>query len=75
MDRRLEDRIRKLCDKVINAEDDREFQSLATELRESLSEQIGRLRAKLRDYPVTVERRSSEERWITRDGYHSDSCS
>jgi twitching motility protein PilT len=33
VDRRLEDHIRTLCAKLINAEDDEGFQSLATELR------------------------------------------
>jgi hypothetical protein len=61
VDRRLADHIRTLCSKLINAEDEEEFESLATELRASLKEHVERLRSKLRDYPVTVERRSSPQ--------------
>jgi hypothetical protein len=61
VDRRLEDRIRGVSAKLIDAEDDQEFQSLVIELRASLSAHIERLRAKLRDYPFVVERRSSKE--------------
>ena len=35
-----------------------EFHSLASELRASLSEHINRLRAKIAEFPVAIERRS-----------------
>lgn len=58
MERRLEDRIRELCERLIACEaDGPEFQKLATELRASLAEHIERLRAKLTDYPNNNERR------------------
>jgi hypothetical protein len=55
--RRLEDRIREQCSRLITCEND-EFKQLAVELRVSLSEHIERLRAKLVDYPAAIERRS-----------------
>jgi hypothetical protein len=57
MQRRLEDRIREQCLRLITCENG-EFQQLAVELRASLSEHIERLRAKLADYPAAIERRS-----------------
>jgi hypothetical protein len=59
VEKRREDRIRELCEKLISCKNDGpEFQQLAIELRTSLAEHIERLRAKLTDYPVDNERRS-----------------
>jgi hypothetical protein len=58
--RRLEDRIRDLCAKLIVAGDGKpEFESLAHELREALRKYTERIRAKLRDYPIANERRDT----------------
>jgi hypothetical protein len=59
VERRREDRIRELCEKLITCKSDGpEFQEIALELRASLAEHIERMRAKLTDYPVDNERRS-----------------
>jgi hypothetical protein len=42
-DRRLEDRIRELCNKAVTS-DDREFARVMTELRSAMREQIQRIR-------------------------------
>jgi hypothetical protein len=56
--RRIEDHIRSLCKKLVEANDSEEFRTLAMELRASLSEHIGRMRHRLGDYPLATERRS-----------------
>ena len=60
MKRRLEDRIRDLCAKLIGVADESspEFLSLSTNLRTALKEHVNRLRARLNDYPLFPERRS-----------------
>jgi hypothetical protein len=59
---RLEERIRTLCAKLIEAQDDSErFRHLSTELREALNEHTLRLRAELIEFPLTTERRRSSE--------------
>lgn len=62
MRRRLEDKIRDLCEKLIRAEDkSEEFHAAAAELRASLSEHISRLRRQVADYPIARDRRSRED--------------
>jgi hypothetical protein len=57
-DRRLEDRVKKLCKRLIEAEDGSEdFRQLAIELRRSTTECMERLRTKLQTYPPPHERR------------------
>ena len=61
VNRRLEDRIRGLCQALINSDNDgEEFHSLSVELRNELSAHIGRLRQRAAAYPIATERRSSE---------------
>lgn len=55
--RRVEDKIRKLSAKLLAAEEDEELRSMLVELREALHQHIERLRARLADYPIVVERR------------------
>jgi hypothetical protein len=55
---RLEDRIRTLCARLIEADEGSEdFKKVAEELRVSLTEHIGRIRTNLREYPARGERR------------------
>jgi hypothetical protein len=59
VNRRLEDTIQALCDKILACNDDgKEFQYLITELRAALREHVKRLRARLDQYPFAKERRS-----------------
>ena len=60
VERRLEDRIRRLCARLIRTDDGNEFHTVATELRASLAEHIDRLRSKLLEYPLGIERRTSK---------------
>jgi len=53
---RLEDRIRSLSKKLVEAEG-KEFQRLAIELRTAISEYVERLRARLSRYPSVHSRR------------------
>jgi hypothetical protein len=55
--RRVEDKIRKLSAQLLAAEEDEELRSMLVELREALHQHIERLRARLADYPIVVERR------------------
>ncbi len=58
--RRLEDRIRKLCNQLVAAESDLpEFHALAAGLRSCLTEHIGRTRERLADYPASSDRHQS----------------
>ena len=54
---RLEDRIRTLSEKLVQADGD-EFQRLAVELRAAITEHIECIRARLAQYPLAEERRS-----------------
>jgi hypothetical protein len=55
----MEDHIRNLCQKLIEAdEDSEEYKTVASELQLALSKQIGQIRNRLKDYPVAQERRS-----------------
>lgn len=52
---RLEDRIRGLCQKLIES-DEAEFESVAVELRSALKEHIERARGRLGLLPISSER-------------------
>jgi hypothetical protein len=57
--RRMEDHIRNLCQKLVEADDTSdEFAFIAAELRASLSEHIKQIRQRLKGYPLAKERRS-----------------
>lgn len=59
MERRLEDRIQKLCRQLLEADQEsKEFQRIAAKLRESLAEHISRTRTRLGGYPISNERRT-----------------
>jgi len=58
---RLEDRIRSLSKKLVEAED-KEFQRLAIELRTAISEYIERFRTRLSQYPWIHSRRF-DDKW------------
>ena len=55
--RRVEDKIRKLSAQLLAVEEDEELRPMLVELREALHQHIQRLRARLADYPIVVERR------------------
>jgi len=56
--RRVEDRIRRLSAQLLAAEEDEELRPMLVELREALHQHIERLRARLANYPIIVERRT-----------------
>jgi hypothetical protein len=54
----MEDKIRRLCTQLIAAKDDEEeFRTILVELRNTLHQNIERLRARFAAYPFVVERR------------------
>jgi len=55
--RRVEDKIRRLSEQLLAAEEDKELGPMLVELREALHQYIQRLRTRLADYPIVVERR------------------
>jgi hypothetical protein len=57
---RLEDRIRNLSKKLVEAEG-KEFQHLVIELRTALSEHIERFRTRSSQYPSVHSRRSADK--------------
>jgi len=58
MDRRTEDRIRKLCADVIAESDPEKTRALSLELRTELHRFISELRALVSAYPVVADRRT-----------------
>jgi len=58
---RLEDRIRSLSKKLVEAEG-KDFQHLAIELRTAISEYIARFRTRLSQYPSIHSRRFDDKR-------------
>lgn len=59
--RRIDDFIRSLCQKLIEAdEESEEYQKIAAELRTALTEQSKRSRKRLMTFPLPKERRTSE---------------
>ena len=58
----MEDRVRTLCQKLIDADDQsEEFRTIAAELQSALSEQIGRVRDRLTNYSLIRERRGTND--------------
>ena len=57
---RLEDRIRLLSEQLLKAEGE-EFEHIAVELRAAINEHIERIRARLRQYPLADDRRSTDD--------------
>jgi hypothetical protein len=62
--RRVEDKIRSLCTQVLTTKDDAELRSKLVELRDALHQHIERLRGRLFEYPVVLERREREQNRI-----------
>jgi hypothetical protein len=60
--RRIEDKIRARCGQLLAEQDEAKLTPLIVELRDELHRYIEQLRAKLVDYPVTIERRKSFSR-------------
>ena len=61
VNRRLEDRIRHLCEALIATDDDAEgFPFLAAELKSSLKEHIERIRSQVAAYPPGNDRRAAQ---------------
>lgn len=58
--KRLEDRIRLLSEQLLQAEGE-EFERIAVELRAAINEHIERIRARLRQYPLADDRRSTDD--------------
>ena len=56
----MDDKIRTLCQQVVAATDDKEQVERLVELRHALHLHIERLRKRLGEYPLTVERRAQE---------------
>jgi hypothetical protein len=57
MNRRMEDRIRKLSGELVAEQDPTKVRDLSTQLRVALHDYIESLRAKVMAYPVVDERR------------------
>jgi hypothetical protein len=55
--RRVEDKIRRLSEQLLAADEDEELGPIMVELREALHQHIERLRANLAGYPIVIERR------------------
>ena len=59
--RRVEDKIRRLCTDLTVAKDDTEVRAILAELQDALHQYIDRLRSRLPNYPIIVERRARNE--------------
>ena len=59
--RRVEDKIRRLCTDLTVAKDDTEVRAILAELQDALHAYIERLRSRLPNYPIIVERRTRNE--------------
>ena len=57
MFRRMEDKIRQLCEAALTEKDPERLHRILVELRETLHKHVEQLRGKLAHYPITVERR------------------
>jgi hypothetical protein len=55
--RRVEDEIRRLCKQLLAGEDDEQLIEKLVELRAALHLHIERMRSRVVDYPVIIERR------------------
>ena len=58
MFRRTEDKIRRLSEQLLAAKSDQELTRILGELRAALHEHVERLRARVANYPIVLERRS-----------------
>ena len=58
MFRRTEDKIRRLSQELLSAKSDEELTATLGELRGALRLHIARLRARVANYPILIERRS-----------------
>jgi hypothetical protein len=58
MFRRTEDKIRRLSQQLLAAKNDQELTQILGELRAALHEHVARLRARVANYPIVLERRS-----------------
>jgi len=58
MFRRIEDKIRRLSEQLLAAKNDQELTTILGELRDALHEHVERLRARVANYPIVLERRS-----------------
>jgi len=58
MFRRTEDKIRRLSEQLLVAKSDQELTRILGELRAALHEHVERLRARVANYPIVLERRS-----------------
>ena len=58
MFRRTEDKIRRLSEQLLAAKNDQELTRILGELRAALHEHVERLRARVANYPIVLERRS-----------------
>ena len=54
----MEDKIRSLCAQILAETDDQVLTPLIAELRDALHQYVQRLREKVAEYPITVERRA-----------------
>ena len=59
--RRVEDKIRRLCTDLTVATDDTEVRAILAELQDALHAYIERLRSRLPNYPIIIERRARNE--------------
>jgi hypothetical protein len=55
--RRMEDKIRSLCHEIVVTKDDDRLASILKELREAVHLHIESLRARLSEYPISIEQR------------------
>ena len=58
--RRIEDKVRTLCARLLETKNDEELTLIVVELRGVLKRHIERARRRLADYPRVFERRSGE---------------
>jgi hypothetical protein len=57
MHRRMEDRIRQLCEQAVTEEDPAKLRRTLVDLRDAIHQHVGHLRTRLGGYPVASERR------------------
>lgn len=60
--RRIEDRIRSVCAQILAGNDGEDITPLIVELRQALHEYVQRLRNKVAESPVTIERRNRSDK-------------
>jgi hypothetical protein len=62
--RRTEDKVRSLCTQILAVKDD-ELRPILVELRDALHQHVERLRGRLLEYPIALERRDSAAGYAT----------